>query len=90
MTMQEKWAEPHPAMIETRLGRVECAVSGEGPAILLLHGAMGGCDQSLLLGRSALGNSGFRFIAVSRPGYLGTPLASGKAPEHQADLCRSW
>lgn len=87
MTMQKKWAEPRPTMIDTRLGRVECAVSGEGPAILLLHGAMGGCDQGLLLGRSALGNSGFRLIAVSRPGYLGTPPASGKAPEQQADLC---
>lgn len=24
---------------------------------------------------------------MSRPGYLGTPLASGKTPEQQADLC---
>jgi pimeloyl-ACP methyl ester carboxylesterase len=48
---------------------------------------MGGYDQSLLLGRAALGDSGLQFIALSRPGYLGTPLVRGKTPEQQADLC---
>jgi pimeloyl-ACP methyl ester carboxylesterase len=74
-------------LIKTRVGNVECAVSGKGPAILLLHGAMGGYDQSLLLGRAALGSSEFQLIAVSRPGYLGTFLGLGKTPEEQADLC---
>jgi pimeloyl-ACP methyl ester carboxylesterase len=69
------------------MGNIECAVSGEGPAILLLHGAMGGYDQGLLLGRAAVGSSGYRSIAISRPGYLGTSLACGKTPEQQADLC---
>lgn len=73
-------------MIETSKGAVECAVFGEGPAVLALHGAMGGYDQSLLLARAALGTSGFRVIAVSRPGYLGTKLALGTAPEEQADV----
>jgi pimeloyl-ACP methyl ester carboxylesterase len=72
--------------IETRHGRVEYAEFGEGPAVLALHGAMGGCDQSLLLART-VGDDGFRYIAVSRPGYLGTPLDSGKSPGQQADLC---
>ena len=85
----EKTADihPRPVMIETRRGAVECAVSGEGPAVLLIHGAMGGYDQGLLLARAAVGCSGFRFVAVSRPGYLATPLALGKTPEEQADLC---
>lgn len=76
-----------PAFIETPRGRVECARSGEGPALLLLHGAMGGWDQGLLLGRVTVGPAGFEFIAPSRPGYLGTPLALGRKPEEQADLC---
>ncbi len=76
-----------PSMVETSRGPVECAITGEGPAVLLLHGAMGGYDQGVLLGRSTLGGAGFRSVAVSRPGYLGTPLAGGESPESQADLC---
>lgn len=78
--------EPVPTVVKTRLGRVEYAEFGEGPAVLALHGAMGGYDQSLLLART-IGAAGFRYIGVSRPGFLGTPLASGKSPEQQADLC---
>ena len=54
--------------------------------MLLLHGAMGGYDQAHHLGLAALGPEGFRRIAPSRPGYLGTPLARGTTPEQQADL----
>lgn len=75
-----------PQVIATRLGKVEYAEYGEGPAVLALHGAMGGYDQSLLLPRT-IGTAGFRYIGVSRPGYLGTPLSAGKTPEQQADLC---
>lgn len=73
--------------LETARGTIEFADSGEGPAVLLLHGAMGGCDQGLLLGRAAIGEAGYRFVAPSRPGYLGTPLSRGQTPEEQADLC---
>jgi len=72
--------------VQTNRGAVECAITGEGPAVLLLHGAMGGCDQGQLLARAAVGPSRHTFIAVSRPGYLGTPLSSGRTPEEQADL----
>jgi pimeloyl-ACP methyl ester carboxylesterase len=74
-------------ILETSLGPVEYAAFGEGPAILALHGAMGGYDQGLLLARAAVGTPDFRFIAISRPGYLGTPLDAGRTPEQQADLC---
>jgi pimeloyl-ACP methyl ester carboxylesterase len=64
---------------------VEYAEYGAGPAILALHGAMGGWDQSLLLARTIAG-AGYRFIGLSRPGYLGTPLDATRSPEEQADL----
>lgn len=40
--------QPLPEIIETRLGPVEYAAFGEGPAVLCLHGAMGGFDQGLI------------------------------------------
>jgi hypothetical protein len=46
---------------------------------------MGGCDQGLILART-IGETGYRFVALSRPGYLGTPLTAGRTPEEQADL----
>ncbi len=77
-------AEPSCRSVETRGGRVEVALLGEGPPVLALHGAMGGWDQGILLARS-VGAAGFRWVAPSRPGYLGTPLSSGRTPEEQAD-----
>lgn len=74
-----------PTVVATALGPIELADSGAGPAVLAVHGAMGGHDQSLLLART-IGEPGYRYLAVSRPGYLGTPLRSGKTPEEQADL----
>ncbi|WP_022667796.1 alpha/beta fold hydrolase [Desulfospira joergensenii] len=53
--------------------------------ILTIHGAMGGYDQSDILGRT-IGPEGYRYLSISRPGYLGTPLRGREAPEAQADL----
>jgi pimeloyl-ACP methyl ester carboxylesterase len=78
-------APPTPTIVSTSRGPVECAILGDGPAILALHGAMGGWDQSLLLART-VGEAGYRYVAASRPGYLATPLAAGRSPEEQADL----
>lgn len=78
-------ATPHIA--PTPHGAVEYAEAGSGPAILALHGGMGGYDQGLLLTRAALADADrYRTIAVSRPGYLGTPLDSDATPAQQADL----
>jgi pimeloyl-ACP methyl ester carboxylesterase len=77
--------QPQPFSLETRVGSVELATFGNGPAVLCLHGAMGGYDQALILAKT-LGGTGYRFVAPSRPGYLGTPLSRGRAPEQQADL----
>ncbi|HET9552866.1 MAG TPA: alpha/beta hydrolase [Anaeromyxobacteraceae bacterium] len=72
-------------LIETSRGKLEHVTVGEGPCVLALHGAMGGHDQSLLLART-IGDAGYRYLAVSRPGYLGTALRSGRSPAEQADL----
>ncbi|HSB72655.1 MAG TPA: alpha/beta hydrolase [Candidatus Methylomirabilis sp.] len=74
------------ATVATRRGAVEYASLGDGPTVLALHGAMGGYDQGVILART-IGAPGYRFVAVSRPGYLGTPLTAGRTPEEQADLC---
>jgi pimeloyl-ACP methyl ester carboxylesterase len=84
-TDERAGAPPRPVVVTTRLGPVEYAEYGDGPAVLALHGAMGGWDQSLLLART-LGGGGHRFVGLSRPGYLGTPLAAARSPEEQADL----
>lgn len=46
---------------------------------------MGGWDQSALLART-VGPDDLRYISVSRPGYLGTPLAGRRTAAAQADL----
>lgn len=77
---------PRPRMIATRGGPVECVVAGEGPAILAVHGGIGGYDQGLRVCAAALGGGRHTVVAISRPGYLGTPLSSGATPDAQADL----
>jgi len=74
-------------MLATRVGDVEIARLGQGSPVLLLHGAMGGWEQALILGRAAIGRAPLEFLAISRPGYLRTPLARSKTPAEQAELC---
>jgi 2-hydroxy-6-oxonona-2,4-dienedioate hydrolase len=68
----------------TRCGPIEYAVAGSGPPLLLVHGAGGGYDQGLSLG-ATLAARGFQVIAMSRFGYLRTPLPLDASPEAQAD-----
>lgn len=74
-----------PQTIQTRLGPIEYLEFGEGPAVIAIHGAMGGYDQSAILARTVLKRP-FRVLAISRPGYLGTPGGDDATPTHQADL----
>lgn len=68
---------------ETRAGDIEYAETGAGEPALVVHGAGGGYDQGLLIGRD-LGD-GFRIIAPSRFGYLKTPVPNDASPAAQAD-----
>jgi 2-hydroxy-6-oxonona-2,4-dienedioate hydrolase len=65
-------------------GPIEYALAGDGPPVLMIHGAGGGYDQGLDIG-GPLGKKGFRLIAMSRFGYLRTPLPKDASPEAQAD-----
>lgn len=71
----------------TTRGAIEYATVGEGTPFLTLHGTPGGYDQTLNTRKAirALAR-GSMTIAVSRPGYLRTPLESGATFEAQADL----
>ena len=68
----------------SRCGPIEYAVTGEGPPVLVVHGAGGGFDQGLQLGEP-LARAGFRVIAMSRFGYLRTPLPADATAPAQAD-----
>ena len=70
--------------IETESGPIEYAREGSGPPMLVIHGAGGGYDQGLMLGRELFG-SGFDVIAPSRFGYLRTPVPGDSSPAAQAD-----
>lgn len=80
--------ELQSSIIETRTGPIEYAAFGEGPVVLAVHGAMGGYDQGVIFAKT-IGADEYRYVSISRPGYLDTPLTSGRTPEQQADLCRN-
>jgi len=69
---------------DTACGPIEYATAGEGPPLLVVHGAAGGFDQGLMIGAPLI-KAGYQVIAVSRFGYLRTPLPADASPEAQAD-----
>jgi 2-hydroxy-6-oxonona-2,4-dienedioate hydrolase len=76
--------EARHQLAETSKGEIEFAREGSGPAALVIHGAGGGFDQGLWLGREMLGE-GYNMIAPSRFGYLGTPVPEDASHAAQAD-----
>jgi pimeloyl-ACP methyl ester carboxylesterase len=72
------------SMAETPCGPIEYAVAGDGPPVLVVHGAGGGYDQGLDIVAPLVGD-GYRVIAMSRFGYLRTPLPADASAVAQAD-----
>lgn len=73
-------------IISTTAGVVEVETHGSGVPVIVLHGSPGGIDAARAMGHF-LPESRFRTIALSRPGYLGTPLGADDASiDHEADL----
>ncbi|RVP95075.1 alpha/beta fold hydrolase [Sinorhizobium meliloti] len=68
----------------TAAGPIEYAERGDGIPLLSIHGAGGGWDQGLTNVADLVG-SGFRVVAPSRFGYLGTPIPADASPAAQAD-----
>jgi pimeloyl-ACP methyl ester carboxylesterase len=75
---------PPAEIVSTSRGTMACVTDGAGMPVLAIHGGMGGCDQSWILGRALFSDTA-RLHAVARPGYAGTPLTTGLTPEAQAD-----
>lgn len=74
------------SILKTDEGVIEYSVRGEGTPVLLLHGAGGGYDQGLWSGKMILGQDGYKFISVSRFGYLRSPIPAGASIRTQASL----
>ena len=72
-------------VLQTARGDAQLAREGQGPQVLVSHGGPGGFDLGLAWSRHLL-DGGCEVLAPSRPGYLRTPLDSGRSPKNQADL----
>lgn len=75
-------------VISTERGDVEVHIIGDlsssKPVVLVTHGSAGGYDQGVLMVETVYDDN-FTYIVPSRPGYLRTPLDSGRTPAEQAD-----
>ena len=68
----------------TRCGPIEYQEAGSGVPLLVVHGSGCGHDQGMAF-QAALAQQGIRVIAMSRFGYLRTPMPADVSPAAQAD-----
>jgi hypothetical protein len=75
-------------VIDTPCGPIEYKEAGTGQPLLAVHGSGGGFDQGMAFS-APLAVRAFRVIAMSRFGYLRTPMPADGSAEAQADayLC---
>jgi 2-hydroxy-6-oxonona-2,4-dienedioate hydrolase len=71
-------------LLPTRCGPIEYQESGTGVPLLAVHGSGGGHDQGMAFA-GALAARGIRVIAMSRFGYLRTPMPGDASAAAQAD-----
>ena len=71
-------------LVQTRCGEIEYQEAGSGAPLLVVHGSGGGHDQGMAFA-GELAHRGIRVIAMSRFGYLRTPMPADASPEAQAD-----
>lgn len=83
MTEAQKQLLSNSNILRTEYGDVEYAVKGEGTPVLLLHGAGGGYDAGLWVGKVFFLDD-HKFISVSRYGYLRSPIPANASIQMQA------
>ena len=71
-------------LLQTRCGPIEVQEAGTGVPLLVVHGSGGGHDQGMAFA-GALAHHGIRVIAMSRFGYLRTPMPADASAAAQAD-----
>jgi 2-hydroxy-6-oxonona-2,4-dienedioate hydrolase len=71
-------------LAETRCGPIEYEEAGAGVPLLAVHGSGGGYDQGMAFA-GTLADHGIRVIAMSRFGYLRTPMPADASAAAQAD-----
>ncbi|MCX5930343.1 MAG: hypothetical protein NTW83_00520 [Cyanobacteria bacterium] len=71
-------------VIDTSCGLIEIQEAGAGVPLLAVHGSGGGFNQGMAFA-APLANQGIRVIAMSRFGYLRTPMPAEASAEAQAD-----
>jgi len=73
----------------SRYGDIQYRVVGDGPAVLISHGITGGIDAGeYLVTRWRNLKENYRFIYVSRFGYLGSSMPEDATPQLQAAAYR--
>ena len=71
-------------LMQTRCGPIEYQEAGNGVPLLAVHGSGGGHDQGMAFA-AGLARQGVRVIAMSRFGYLRTPMPADVSAAAQAD-----
>jgi len=84
MSRARHQAQAGALLAMTTAGAIEYGENGTGIPLLSIHGSGGGFDHGLANAAELIGD-GFRIIAPSRFGYLGTPIPADTSPAAQAD-----